>query len=869
MRNMFLHIVNKRSLLGLATFLLPLVIFAQSQYDYYDDDAVAGGADRVLSGLIIIFVIVAAAIALLFIVLVIAKVYYWFNPESDPELKKREAIEEEKKKHDEFVQKQRQEAKPEAIDLGLSVKWASFNLGAYKPSDIGSNYLWSDNKTILQAKPGKLNVNLIGDIAGNPEYDTATKILGDQWRMPTAEECQELIERCTWKKSVLDNVEGYNIIGPNGNSIFLPYNQDNIDKEKYGDYWTSSPTFTRTYGDAKDLLLCLRIKSSAKIGSTNAQIARLGIRPVYSKGLKSLKEKNIITEVKESYSKNNQDNPIDEKLYILYEEQCKIKETEIETYILGKRFLKSNMTFKDEFGVIYSSDGKRLLDASDCNCATYTIKNGTEFVCNGAFRKGFLESIEEKKRKGGLWKIILPPSLVYIPESALPNICQIESESPHYCVINEILIDIRRNCVVKCLNQCIQEIVLYEPIEEIGEMAFINCDVLQEVTLPNTLKRIGKSSFYNNKVLNKINFPDSVEVIDEDAFFGCILLYINSLPSNIKYLGDSAFTWCNIQDVNIPNSIQHIGTAPFPKNCNNLTSDSKRFIINDGLLIDKKELSIIQLIDSRAESVTIPQNITKINSSAFHHCDIETICIPSNIIGIGSYTFWGCEKLREIVFDGNLPSILRDTFGYCNSLISINIPSGVEIIEAGAFNHCKLLQEVNLNKDLKIISSCAFIECPSLNSIIIPESVEVIGDRNKWNPHFFRDCRNLCELCYDAKNADISGFPPCITKLSIGEHVEVLPTSFLSYNSNIKSFTIPSNVRKVSKACITQCPKLHEIIILSKNIILEEEWIRDCNSLATIYIPKDLYESLLPMMPAREGLKIKKIYDHHFLFFKW
>lgn len=815
MKNIFLHIVNKRSLLGLTTFLLPLVISAQSQYDYYDNDAVAGGADRALNGILIIIAIVFAIVVIAFIGNGIFKVYYWFNPEADPELKRRKADEEKtiekKKKHEEFVQKQRQEAKPEAIDLGLSVKWASFNLGAYKPSDIGSNYLWSDNKTILQAKPGKLNVNLIGDIAGNPEYDTATKILGNQWRMPTAEECQELIECCTWEKSVLDNVEGYNIIGPNGNSIFLPYNQDNIDKEKYGDYWTSSPTFTRTYGDAKDLLLGLRIKSSAKIGSTNAQIARLGIRPVYSKGLKSLKEENIITEVKESYSKSNQDNRIEEKLYILYEEQCKIQETEIETYILGKRFLKANMTFKDEFGVIYSLDGKRLLDASDCDCATYTIKNGTEFVCNGAFRKGFLESIEEKKRKGGLWKIILPPSLVYIPESALPNICQIESESPHYCVINEILIDIRRNCVVKCLNQCIQEIVLYEPIEEIGEMAFINCDVLEEVTLPNTIKKIGKNSFRNNKLLKKINLPDSIEVIDEGAFFGCDLLCINRFPNKLKYIGDSAFSWCTIREVVIPDSINYIGKAPFPKNCNNLKSESKRFIISDGLLIDKTELSIVQLIDSSAKSVTIPQNITKINSCAFRHCDIETICIPSNIIEIGSFTFWGCENLREIAIDGSLPRIPTGTFDYCNSLTSINIPLGVEVIESGAFDHCKLLQEVNLNNDLKIISSCAFIECPSLNSIIIPESVEVIGDRNKWNPHFFRDCRNLCELCYDAKNADISGLPSCITKLSVGEHVEVLPTSLLSYITNIESFTIPSNVRKVSKACITKCPKLREI----------------------------------------------------------
>lgn len=89
MKNMFLLIVNKRSLLGLATFLLPLANLAQSQYDYYDDDAVVGGADRALSGLIIILIIVAVAIALLFIVFVIAKVYYWLNPETDPKYKSR------------------------------------------------------------------------------------------------------------------------------------------------------------------------------------------------------------------------------------------------------------------------------------------------------------------------------------------------------------------------------------------------------------------------------------------------------------------------------------------------------------------------------------------------------------------------------------------------------------------------------------------------------------------------------------------------------------------------------------------------------------------------------------------------------------
>ena len=60
------------------------LLYAQTQYDYYDDDAVAGGADRALNGIIIIAVLVIAAIVLLFIISGLLNVYYWFNPKADP-----------------------------------------------------------------------------------------------------------------------------------------------------------------------------------------------------------------------------------------------------------------------------------------------------------------------------------------------------------------------------------------------------------------------------------------------------------------------------------------------------------------------------------------------------------------------------------------------------------------------------------------------------------------------------------------------------------------------------------------------------------------------------------------------------------------
>ena len=183
---------NRRYLLGLIVLLLPMLIFAQSQYDYMDDRAVAGGADKALNGIIIILVLVGVAIVLLFVISGVLNVYYWFNPKAALSYKRAIAKQEQERMHEKYVQEQRKNASPNAIDLGLSVKWASFNLGAYSPTDVGSFFYWAENQpsTVGHPKYSKVKVDVIGDIAGCEKYDAATKMLGKNWRLPTIEECQ-------------------------------------------------------------------------------------------------------------------------------------------------------------------------------------------------------------------------------------------------------------------------------------------------------------------------------------------------------------------------------------------------------------------------------------------------------------------------------------------------------------------------------------------------------------------------------------------------------------------------------------------------------------------------------------------------------
>lgn len=143
----------------------------------------------------------------------------------------------------------------EYVDLGLSVKWATKNLGASKPSDYGHYYAWGETmvkaeyswdtyKWETESKFTKYNGS-DGKTVLDPEDDAATVKLGSPWRMPTADEINELIGGCTWKWTKKNGVSGYEVKGTNGNAIFLPAaggREDSrpIDAGKCGYYWSSS-----------------------------------------------------------------------------------------------------------------------------------------------------------------------------------------------------------------------------------------------------------------------------------------------------------------------------------------------------------------------------------------------------------------------------------------------------------------------------------------------------------------------------------------------------------------------------------------------------------------------------------------------------
>ena len=167
----------------------------------------------------------------------------------------------------------------DVVDLGLSVKWAAFNLGASRPWEYGGYYQWAGTEDVtdqsidlkwtncpyhtqtddtslkgwtkyvcdsepdgMWAGPGEPDDKSVLD----PEDDAAHVKLGGKWRMPTKEEFVELYENCTSTVTTLNGIQGKLFTSKiNGNSIFLPAAGFRDGKERAGDgadahYWSST-----------------------------------------------------------------------------------------------------------------------------------------------------------------------------------------------------------------------------------------------------------------------------------------------------------------------------------------------------------------------------------------------------------------------------------------------------------------------------------------------------------------------------------------------------------------------------------------------------------------------------------------------------
>ncbi len=139
----------------------------------------------------------------------------------------------------------------EYVDLGLSVKWATMNVGANAPQEYGSYIAWGETETATKSSYDwssyKFQADFIGDNKTSLEKadDAAAANWGGDWIMPSPDDFDELKQNCTYEWTTQNGVKGCKITGSNGNSIFLRatgylYNGSLYGVDSWGCYWSSS-----------------------------------------------------------------------------------------------------------------------------------------------------------------------------------------------------------------------------------------------------------------------------------------------------------------------------------------------------------------------------------------------------------------------------------------------------------------------------------------------------------------------------------------------------------------------------------------------------------------------------------------------------
>jgi len=223
----------------------------------------------------------------------------------------------------------------------------------------------------------------------------------------------------------------------------------------------------------------------------------------------------------------------------------------------------------DDSGVIYSPDGKRLLQMSlfGRKPKSYTVKDGTEIICDDSFVRCIIS----------LKSIVLPRSVELIGKAPFHIGTEIVSHSDRFAVKDGLLIDLEEKRLIQCISNKKKHIEVPDTIEQIGDSAFYYCSLLKSIVLPQSIKVIGQTPFH---AVNVQSYTDMKIVSHSDRFVVKDGLFMNleekrlilclskeehiEVPNGIESIGDNAFNDCkSLQSIILPDSVTSVGNRAF------------------------------------------------------------------------------------------------------------------------------------------------------------------------------------------------------------------------------------------------------------------------------------------------------------------
>ena len=232
---------------------------------------------------------------------------------------------------------------------------------------------------------------------------------------------------------------------------------------------------------------------------------------------------------------------------------------------------------------------------------------------------------------------------------------------------------------------------------------------------------------------------------------------------NVTSIGIDAFEGRQLVSVTIPNSVTTIDSSAF-EGCSNLIS------------------------------VTIPNSVTSIGSTAFYNCTgLTSVTIGNSVTSIGRWAFASCTNLTSITIPNSVTSIEYAAFSWCSNLTTVTIPNSVTYIGSYAFNECSDLTSVTIPNSVTFIEEGVFSKCSSLTSVNIPNSVTRIGKSA------FAVCSSLTSVNIPNSVTSIGRtafYNTGLTSVTLSNSVDTIGREAF-YNTGLTSITIPENVKYI------------------------------------------------------------------------
>ena len=407
----------------------------------------------------------------------------------------------------------------------------------------------------------------------------------------------------------------------------------------------------------------------------------------------------------------------------------------------------------------------------------------------------------------------------------------------------------------------LQQIILPDNVETIGEYAFDRCSNLKEVTFPKTLTTILTQAFSECALSGELKLPTITTHIGELAFdYNRITKAI--LPDSLKTIGSEAFRGCQLlQEVVFPEKLTAIGQYAFydcirlhtatlksktpPEIFNQTFNYTKIFYVPEGSgdVYSKSPnwSNLIVINGNTPKKVTVTltaagtlgEEILKqvdyvtdvnelvingpLNDDDFYQIRQRTTHLISIDMTGATIETLPTDFFRDRIslLDIKLPSTLKKiearAFHQCYGLTQISLPEGVTSLGDNAFYGCSSLKEIKLPTTLTEVYESAFWGCLSLVTIQIPDNVNTI------NRYTFYGCTALKEVKFPAKLKSIANeaFYNCnvLEELDFPEGLTTINYRAFSQCSALKEISFPSTLTTLGDAAFYRCTSLTEITL--------------------------------------------------------